>query len=309
MLSRGTFLVGTLWCVGLAGCTAPPPTPNIYQDDLTSPRHWSEDATAQTPDVGEIRGPFTSQTVTLAMNHLPEHRWIRVRFNLFIRGTWDGSSNLWGPDLWSLTSRGGPRLIFASICNLGFWANNNAQSFPDDYTAPVVYPARTGAAPAKTDLDTFAATHGGLYTTYPVEVVFPHTGPEVNLDFEGIYDDPQAEQAWGLNNVTVEALSQAPVTDASLLPGWWNDLASADGVTANKALWNFVGAGDLAVAFLENKLAALKAGTEPSPKMATGVDQKLQGLRLRRADRIARILLGPTSTELCFGFDQFFPEY
>jgi len=281
----------------------------IYQDYLNSSEHWSDSSLATTPNVQQIRGPFHAETVTLQLDHLPQHQWMKVSFNLLIRGTWDGSSKIWGPDLWSLTSRGGPRLIFATICNMGAWAVNDEQSFPDDYTAPVSYPARTGAAEGPVQLDSYQAVHGGLYTTYPIEVVFPHTGGSVTLDFQGIYDDPEAEQAWGLNSVSVAISSESFTSDAALLPGLWRDLASPDGVTANEALWKFVGAGDLAIAFLQDKVAALKDGSEPSPKAATGQDQKLMGLRLRRADRIARIIEGAQSESLCFSFDQFFPEY
>jgi hypothetical protein len=280
----------------------------IYQDYINSAQSWSDTKTSDTPNVGKIRGPFHSQTVTVQVDRLPAHQWVKVSFNLLVRGTWDGSSNIWGPDLWSLTSRGGPRLIFASICNMGDWALHDKQSFPDDYTAPVSYRARTGSADTTDDLNSYAGVHSGRYTTYPIVVVFPHTGDSVTLDLAGIYDDPEDEQAWGVNSFSIETSTAAPTSNASL-PKLWDALASPDPLMANDAVWRFVGAGDSAIRFLQEKLSELQAGTEPSPKLAAGDAQKNLGLRLRRADRIARILEGPHSSALCFGFDQFYPEY
>jgi len=321
MKTGKTVVLGAVLMVGLlqlearaAAASTDDSARVVYRDNLTSSRHWSEETISRTPDAEKIRGPFCSQTVTLALTDLPRHGWMKVRFDLFVRGTWDGSNKIWGPDLWSLTARGGPRLIFATICNMGHYANNNEQSFPDDYPA-AVHPARTGAAdhPVLHDYTVVGDRRQaedvalGRYTVYPIEVVFPHISRSVNLDFEGIYDDPEPEQSWGVKNVVVEVATEAPTPDGEAFPRLWDDLASADATVANAALWKFVGAGDLAISFLTDRISEFETNAaSPAP---IGATTALNVLRLRRTDRIIRIIGGARMDPLRFPLEQYLLRY
>ena len=59
-----------------------------------------------------------------------------------------------------------------------------------------------------------------------------------------------------MNSFSIETTTEAPTPNASL-PKLWDALASPDPLLANDSLWKFIGAGDLAVTFLQEKLAAL----------------------------------------------------
>ncbi len=237
-------------------------------------------------------GPFHSQTVTLSLEKLPPHEWVTMRCKLFMQGTWDGSSPRWGPDLWSLSARGGPRLIFASFCNMGYFFDNNEQSYPDDYPA-AIHPAWTGAAEKLPRVTPGKKGTGDKYdAVYKLATVFPHKANELNLDFAGIYEDPQFEQAWGLSDVEVSVAAEAPNQDVEGLANLWSDLGGDDSVKADVALWKFVAAGQPAVRFIEVKVFG-DGGSE-------------NALLLRRAHRIVRIIGGAETGKLCFRMECLF---
>ena len=333
--SLGTYLplcIGAL--LGLTGLlpaklnaaspVAPPDATNptgeqvVYHDSLKplgfwQKPVWSDNRSTRTPDgVTAFRGPFLAEPVTLSLSHLPAHAWVRVRFNLLVIGSWDGSSRVWGPDLWSLQVRGGQRLCFATFGNMGYFVNNNVQSYPDEYPWGR-HPDWTGAA-GKNELHLPRLGGGSTLENelndgrYPIEVIFPHSGPSLVLDFNGIYSDsPKDRQSWGVTNLEVHTLSTPTVVPDEALPALWRELANEDAVSANAALWTLVTAGDRANAFITERIAELtdevKANERGLPPV-TG----LEALRLHRAHRLIQILSikGPTP---CFAIDHLIPEY
>ena len=268
----------------------------IYADQEV-PSHWSEPAASATLEGKQFHGFFGNQTVSLSLERLPRHHWVKVSFDLYIVGSWDGSSPVWGPDLWSLSVHGAQRLLFASFCGWGY-AGNDEQSYPDDYPH-AIHPAWTGVlARNVVDIKDSNPPKNGVYK---VEVLFPHSDDRVVLDFAGAYQDPPVEQqAWGIGNVEVRALAKETVTDSDTLPGLWDKLADQDSVEANKALWEFVGAGAEAATFIREKVGQMADGVELS---------ETEGLRLHRAHRIVRIIGGEGSSALCFRMDQLSIEY
>jgi hypothetical protein len=270
----------------------------VYSDSVLS--RWSDPAVAANSTGKPFRGPFRNQPVTLTLDGLPTHAWVKVRFDLYMVGTWDGSNPVWGPDLWSLSVRGGQRLIFASFCGWGY-AGNDEQSYPDDYPI-ATYPAWTGVS--QRGIFPSEAPNLAKNGVYKVEVVFPHSQSQLILDFAGIYQDPELEQQWGIGNLETSTLTEAPTQDPSVLPKLWEDLASENGVKANAALWRFVGAGDRAIDFIAEKVKAARN----TPEMATS-SSPTDGLRWHRAHRIARIIGGPKTSDLCFSMDSLLPEY
>ena len=151
--ARGLHGLGT-WCVaglallylhvvGTRPLAAADEGKVVYRDNFQVAQHWSERTISDTPTGRKYLGPFRNQTVTLSLDKLPEHAWVKLRFKLYMQGTWDGSSPIWGSDLWSLSVPGQQRLIFASFCNMGYFTDNNEQSYPDDYPT-AIHPAWTG---------------------------------------------------------------------------------------------------------------------------------------------------------------------
>ena len=268
----------------------------VYADHEFLSR-WSEPAVGGTTDGKQFHGPFGNQTVSLTLDRLPRHRWVKLSFDLYVVGSWDGSSPVWGPDLWSLSVRGAQRLIFASLCGWGY-AGNDEQSYPDDYPQ-AIHPAWTGVlARNVVDIKDSEPPKNGVYK---VEVLFPHTADRLILDFAGSYQDlPKELQVWGIGNVEAHALSDATLTDADALPGLWEELARHDSVEANKALWQFVGAGAGATSFIKDKVEQMRDGDPLS---------EADELRLHRAHRIVRIIGGKDALDLCFRMDRLSSEY
>ncbi len=259
--------------------------------------HWSETKVSANSGGKSYHGPFGSQPVSLTLDHLPAHHWVKVTFDLYIIGSWDGSSPVWGPDLWSFSVRGAQRLISASFCGWGY-AGNDEQSYPDDYPN-AIHPAWTGVAERNVvDIKDSDRPKNGLYK---MEVLFPHTDDQVILDFAGAYVDPPSEQqVWGIGNFEMHTFSAETLTDKDALPRLWEELAGEDSVAADTALWRFVGAGEKATSFIKEKVGAM------------GDDDTLSeadNLRLHRAHRIVRIIGGEGASALCFRMDHLSTEY
>ena len=268
----------------------------VYSEQA-SLSHWS-DLRISTDSAGKpYHGPFGNQPLSLTLDHLPGHRWIKVSFDLYIVGSWDGSSPVWGPDLWSFSVRGARRLISATFCAWGY-AGNDEQSYPDDYPH-AIHPAWTGSAARNVvDIKDSEPPKNGVYK---VEVLFPHTDEQAILDWAGAYvDPPNEQQVWGIGNVEVRTSSAETLTGEDALPGLWEELAGEDSVAANKALWRFVGAGAKAASFLREKVEAMDDNDTLS---------EADNLRLHRAHRIVWIIGGEGANSLCFRMDHLSSEY
>lgn len=79
---------------------------------------WSRSDRSVTP-AGQrgFLGPFGNESVTLAVDQLPEHTEIHIEFDLFILRTWDGDVQ-WadsGPDVWGCSLADGPDLLRSSF--------------------------------------------------------------------------------------------------------------------------------------------------------------------------------------------------
>ncbi len=282
-------------CLGTAAASAQ--EADVYSDQGFFSR-WSDQAVGVTFAGKRFHGPFGNQPVSLSVDRLPEHHWVRVTFDLYIVGSWDGSSPVWGPDLWSLSVRRAQRLISATFCAWGY-AGNNEQSFPDDYPH-AIHPAWTGGTrQAVVDLpgDERPVQSG----VYRVEALFPHEEASLVLDFTGAYEDPAKEpQTWGIGDVRVQAFAANLLTDKVALPALWEELASPDSVKANAALWHLVGAGAGASEFIKGQVAQIAETARLS---------SVDNLRLHRAHRIVRIIGGPGSADLCFRMEHLSNEY
>ena len=92
----------------------------VYRNDFQRPdklrKNWSashRDVTAKGDRT--LLGRFGSEAVTLTVDKLPEHKFVRISFELFIVGNWGGTSKETAPDLWQLSVDDGPVLVNASF--------------------------------------------------------------------------------------------------------------------------------------------------------------------------------------------------
>lgn len=272
----------------------------VYSEDIA--KIWSEDKITTAPgDGSKFHGPFQAQPLSLTLGRLTEHAWMKVRFKLVIIGSWDGSSSVWGPDLWSLQVRGGERLIFSTFGNMGDFSNNNVQSFPDEYPWGRQQ-AGVGASGKNTlgfPKDGGVSTRESLNdTVYPIEVVFPHSGDSLILDFNGIFDDYAPDnQSWGVGDVEIIAMNAPPVVADGEIPGLWEQLAAKDAAQANAAMWKLVAAGDRALDSIEARVTGIEPVRGP------------ESLRLHRAHRVCRLISGKRGHSLNRKIDPLLPEH
>ena len=154
----------------------------IYANALSSSpgSEWSATNIAITPkDQRHYLGDFRKQSVTLSLNPLPEHRQLRVSFDLLLMQSWDGSSKYWGECFWDLDVINGANLIHTTFGNCGFFCDNNEQAFPDNWPCGP-HPAWTGSVEHQT-LGVIQSWGGPDRTfdcssVYHFDLAFPHIG-------------------------------------------------------------------------------------------------------------------------------------
>ena len=261
MLTRCVPLfVIVLWCGGaLAGADESRAT-RVYSNDFAREAgpEWSNRAIDKTlKGQRPFLGMFGGETVTFRQDDLPPHRCLRLSCSLYLLNPWDGSSPVWGPDPFDISIDKGPTLLHATFGNCGFFTDNNAQSFPDEFP-DAVHPVWTGADEKQTL--GYMYSWGGPDRThdtssiYHLSFTFPHTAASVALLFTSFSKEEKKGEAWGLANFQLESLDRGSRLDDKALTSCWNELASDDPLTAFRAKWTLVESADSSRKFLALKL-------------------------------------------------------
>ena len=218
----------------------------IYSNDFEKETgaEWSNQKTDATPKGGrKFLGQFGNGEIVLRLKDLPDHKYLRLSFELFIIRTCDGAD-----DFWSVRLEGGPELL-----NCTFGNGADKQTFPDNWPGPW-HPCRTGAA----ENNSLGYELRGVLSdsVYRLSTTFRHTGKEASLSFSAKDLQELSDESWGLDNVKVEAFAEAPNAEmpAKELERLWNDLAGTDPIKAFAAIWELAGAGDRAVTILRERL-------------------------------------------------------
>jgi len=264
--------VGTPGPAGRAAAALSEPSPapqatTVYSSDFAKgagPGWWPR-WTSSTPAGGRpFLGEFGIEPVTFILRGLPAHKFVRLTLNLFMLRAVDGTSPIWGPDPWELRVAGGPRLLYTTFDNCGFFNDNNEQAFPDDYPW-AVHRGWTGAAEKQT-LGYPHSWHGGtvvedVSSVYRLTLVFPHEDKDLRLSLKALWSEAVKEggESWGLERMKVETLDGPQKLAPEDLEDLWRDLDSDDATRAFSALWALAGSGDQAVALIRGKMIQPKA--------------------------------------------------
>ena len=240
----------------------------VYSSDFQNgvAANWAPTRIDRTPKDGRrFLGAFGKQmSAILQLDHLPPHRLVRVRFTLFLFYALTGNSNRDQPDLWSLSVGGGPTLFRTTFdTRHASPPGKHLQAFPDDF--PLDHPAATGAA----EQGSLGYRYGGgseppfpqADLVYHLEVAFPHDADDLELRFSSDFSKGPAEMAWGLENVTVEAMPDFVEHSEGELRGLWADLLDPDAMLSWETLWRLAEGGPQTVAFVGRSLAAGDAET------------------------------------------------
>src|SRR4051812_46906617 len=103
----------------------------VYSNDFETAapgKEWSADKVEVTPkDNRHFLGGCTTDKLTLKLDKLPRHKYIRISLEVYIMGTWDGNatvsanSDRVGPDVWRMGVEGSPvPLVDATFSNMDF---------------------------------------------------------------------------------------------------------------------------------------------------------------------------------------------
>lgn len=227
----------------------------IYASDFASGKpdpHWSAQDLTKAP-VGNrtFLGEFGEQEVTLALEKLPPHAFVRVNFDLLILTSWDGSGresppkNLVGPDFWRLAIDDGRTLTWHTFSNIpkvdGFADECKWQTYPSPVPGDRCE-SQHGAAEAQTLGYTFGRQlKMPMDATYRITMTFPHRADAVRFTFaagglQGVVFGKN-DESWGLDRVVVETLDRAPAQapeDAAAAEKLLSSIAEDDALAGNE---------------------------------------------------------------------------
>jgi len=175
-------------------------------DDGAGPA-WTNRLVDTSPSGRKFLGRFTKETIGLTLRDLPAHGAIRVSFDLFVIGPWDGRYAGSGLDVFDLRVRGG--LVLAHTT----FSNDTIQQNHPDASPGRLFAARTGAV----ENNTLGYPAPGD-SVYRMDITFPHDEAGIHLMFSALNLDFRESENWGVDNVTVTALPSLGterVTDGS----------------------------------------------------------------------------------------------
>ncbi|MEM1213056.1 MAG: hypothetical protein AAGI68_12260 [Planctomycetota bacterium] len=183
----------------------------IFESDFAgevSPQ-WTNNTISVSPSGQRFLGTFGNTGVQLNLTGLPEHSEVRVIYDLYIIGTWDGNNpnpNA-GPDIFSFGISGDVPIINSTFVQ---WRGSLpfGQSWPG--TFPLENnPTRTAASEINTLGYTSRFWDGGGDTTYSVDTTFSHASTSLSLNFEAeLKDSFPPNEVWGIDNIRVFAIPE-----------------------------------------------------------------------------------------------------
>lgn len=208
VVSRSRVLLAGAMLSMLATAAASADT--VYFNDFeteSSGSEWTAYALDTTPvESRTFLGQFGNESVGLHIDNLPEHEALRLSFDLYIIGSWDGDT-IPGPDEWGVRVVDGMTLLHTTFA-VSSPNSGRTQSFPN-WIGDASHPQRTGAEESNTmgywwsndvrpvPVQTDAVWH--------LSIVFPYVGDAIDFEFFGRGLQPMGDESWGLDNVRVEA--------------------------------------------------------------------------------------------------------
>lgn len=301
-----------------------PPLPTgkvVYQNDFemqTGPE-WSVDRRDTIPKIEQtFLGEFHSERLRFNLKNLPEHRFVRIRFDLLMLGGLDGLVGVeseFGVDVWEMIIDGKTRPIVSTFSNYRKDSYHQKQSFPDDY------PLEFGVEPnwygkvLSGEIWDDNMEKGYYYgrenavlenkfgyekdAAYAIDLIVPHNSKELELEFLTKFQDgPYGGNAinltfgesWGLDNFSVELIDKSIEPDESALQNCFAALIGSDPSKAAAARWRLVAAEDKSVDYIAKWFAATENEAQVQEIRKTG------NFDLFRIHRVLE-LIGTTKAE------------
>ena len=289
----GMLAAGLLACA--CCCHAAPPAAgkvvysNDFENGVAAGKEWSNDHIDVTPkDARHFLGPFITDKVTLKLEKLPKHKYIRISLDLFIVGTWDGNTEFGthgdriGPDSWRMDVDKGMVLVDATFSNLdGFGyrspRDSRRQSYPGVLSGES-YAPRTGAAENSVlgfEFTGFDNANHSLDAIYKMSFLIPHDAVEIAFNFKGADClAPDGDEYWGLDNVKVEALDDSDLKklDEAEIRRLWEAIGGHDPAEEWEAFWKLVEGRDDVARFLRDKVKRAGVDKKEFARLVAALD-------------------------------------
>ncbi len=159
------------------------------------------------PPIGQPADPDwnrtrVEQTVSLCLQSLGPHTRVRVSFDLYVLKSWDGNSQKYGPDRFTVRITGGPLFLDTTFSNNPkVLEDGSYQSYPDWYGTGISHAPQTGAAL----IGTLGYNNFFKESVYHLSFTFDHAEPTIIVQFgSSLYEGKgTADESWGLDNVVV----------------------------------------------------------------------------------------------------------
>ncbi|MFZ4796121.1 MAG: PKD-like domain-containing protein [Bacteroidia bacterium] len=168
--------------------------------------------TITTYNGGKVLGSMNNQRIEFNQTGLATHETVKVEFDLYIHGSWDGNTSYFGPETWNMDVNG------TNVINTTFSNNWAHQSYP-------------GNIPADNAQYTGAVATGLPNTTtkYHISKTINHTANNLTIGLEALGLEELVNESWSIDNFVV----QVGATGLSQ-----NLVSACDIVNGSPVLWN-----------------------------------------------------------------------
>lgn len=175
-------------------------TKEIYAEDfeLGIGSEWSNSATT-TFDKTTILGTFNSVPVTLTLPNAPKNVTMTLCFDVWVIDSWDGNSDVHGPDVFSVNLSPDRALLSTTFSNTH---DDPLQSYPKTYSEEKMnnHAFTTGAAKKGEFNGHFTRF---MDTKYEICRSFLNTDDILNVTFSAHLTQGMSDESFGLDNVSI----------------------------------------------------------------------------------------------------------
>jgi hypothetical protein len=245
-------------------------------------KEWSQAKIEQTPNGNRhFLGGFTTDNVTLKLERLPKHAFIRVSLDLYLIGMWDGNAQ-GESDGWRMCVEGGATLVDATFSNLDFASDQRDGATTQSYSSVLPgerFPAGAGAAERNTlgyEQTLLDGVSRKMDSVYRLSFVIPHQAAQIQLNFAGGEDLPEADgsRSWGLDNVKVETLDATEIKrlDTADMRRLWEAIGGHDSLAETDAFWQLAAGGDEVARFLRDRIGRAPVDKQRFAKLLLDLD-------------------------------------
>ncbi len=189
-------------------------TKEIYSEDFERGigSEWSHSTTTRI-NKSTVLGTFNPTPVTLTLADVPKNVNVTLCFDLWVMDSWDGNSDVHGPDVFSVTLSPDRALLTTTFSNT---YDDPLQSYPKTYSDEKAanHPFSTGAA-KKGEFN----GHFTQFTDTKYEIcrTFVNTDDLLNITFAAHLTQGITDESFGIDNVSL-SIEQPEIGNLSFLP-------------------------------------------------------------------------------------------